>query len=76
MKVLLVGGGGREHALAWSILKSPLVTGLLVSHANPGFPSESVLIQGDPVDGAAFSVSSMLRSSAILILQTSHAWRA
>ncbi|MEC9390866.1 MAG: phosphoribosylamine--glycine ligase [Myxococcota bacterium] len=52
MKVLLVGGGGREHALAWSILKSPLVTGLLVTHANPGFPSESVSIQGDPVASA------------------------
>ena len=55
MKVLLVGGGGREHALAWSILKSPLVSGLLVTHANPGFPANSVLIDGDAVAAAVAS---------------------
>ena len=35
MKVLLVGGGGREHALAWKIAQSPLVD---VFHAAPGNP--------------------------------------
>jgi len=49
VKVLLVGGGGREHALAWRILKSPLVEGLVVSHANPGFPAQVVNIEGDIV---------------------------
>ncbi|GLK53053.1 phosphoribosylamine--glycine ligase [Maricaulis virginensis] len=33
MKVLLVGSGGREHALAWKIAQSPLLTAL---HAVPG----------------------------------------
>jgi phosphoribosylamine---glycine ligase len=33
MRVLLVGSGGREHALAWKIAQSPLVTAL---HAAPG----------------------------------------
>lgn len=52
MKVLLVGGGGREHALAWRILKSPMVSQLLVTHANPGFPSDAVTVSGDPVNAA------------------------
>jgi phosphoribosylamine---glycine ligase len=52
MKVLLVGHGGREHALAWRIQKSPLVEGLIVSQANPGFP-ESAIAAGDDIVAAA-----------------------
>ncbi|HMH51759.1 MAG TPA: phosphoribosylamine--glycine ligase [Candidatus Acidoferrum sp.] len=36
MKVLLVGGGGREHALAWRIAQSPLVDVLYAAPGNPG----------------------------------------
>ena len=36
MKVLLVGGGGREHALAWKLGQSPRVTGLFVAPGNAG----------------------------------------
>jgi phosphoribosylamine--glycine ligase len=36
MKVLLVGGGGREHALAWRIAASPLVDVLFAAPGNPG----------------------------------------
>lgn len=36
MKVLLVGGGGREHALAWAIARSPLVESLQAAPGNPG----------------------------------------
>lgn len=36
MKVLLVGSGGREHALAWKIAASPLVTKLYCAPGNPG----------------------------------------
>ena len=36
MKVLLVGGGGREHALAWKIAQSPLVDTLVAAPGNPG----------------------------------------
>lgn len=36
MKVLVVGGGGREHALCWAISASPLLTKLWCAPGNPG----------------------------------------
>lgn len=36
MRVLIIGSGGREHALAWSIAKSPLLSKLFVAPGNPG----------------------------------------
>jgi phosphoribosylamine--glycine ligase len=36
MRILLVGSGGREHALAWKILASPLCERLVVAPGNPG----------------------------------------
>ncbi|HYF92754.1 MAG TPA: phosphoribosylamine--glycine ligase [Symbiobacteriaceae bacterium] len=36
MKVLIVGGGGREHALAWKVIQSPMVEELHVAPGNPG----------------------------------------
>ena len=36
MHILLIGGGGREHALAWKIAKSPLVRRLTCTPGNPG----------------------------------------
>ncbi len=36
MKVLVVGSGGREHALAWKISQSPLIKTLIMAPGNPG----------------------------------------
>ncbi len=36
MRVLIVGNGGREHALAWAIAASPLCDALFVAPGNPG----------------------------------------
>ena len=46
MKVLVVGSGGREHALAWAISHSPLLSEL---HAAPGNPGIAALAQCHPV---------------------------
>jgi phosphoribosylamine--glycine ligase len=54
MKVMVIGGGGREHALAWKAAQSPLVTQVFVAPGNAGTALESnlhnVAIASDDVD--------------------------
>ena len=40
MKLLVVGNGGREHALAWKLAQSPRVTDVLVAPGNAGTARE------------------------------------
>ena len=53
MKVLVVGGGGREHALAWKIAQSPRVDQVFVAPGNAGTASdaENVDISSDDIAG-------------------------
>jgi phosphoribosylamine---glycine ligase len=59
MKVLVVGGGGREHALCWTISGSPLVDKLYCAPGNAGISqdAECIAIGAEDIDGlVAFSV--------------------
>jgi phosphoribosylamine--glycine ligase len=53
MRILLVGSGGREHALAWAIAASPLTDALWCAPGNPGIAEEAtcVPIRADDLDG-------------------------
>ena len=55
MKVLIVGGGGREHALAWKAARSARVTKVFVAPGNAGTASEekieNVALAADDIDG-------------------------
>ncbi len=52
MKILVIGGGGREHALVWKIAQSPLVEKVYCAPGNPGTAilAENVSIRVDDLD--------------------------
>ena len=53
MKILVVGSGGREHALCWAIVASPLCDGLLCAPGNAGIAAlaDCVDVAADDLDG-------------------------
>lgn len=53
MKLMLIGSGGREHALAWKIAQSPLCEKLWAAPGNPGIAehAECVAISVDDIEG-------------------------
>jgi phosphoribosylamine--glycine ligase len=53
MNVLLLGSGGREHALAWKIAASPLLDKLYCAPGNAGIAQEAELLPLDLTDHAA-----------------------
>jgi phosphoribosylamine--glycine ligase len=55
MRVLMVGGGGREHALVWKIAQSPLVESLWCAPGNAGTAAhaQSADLASDDIDGLA-----------------------
>jgi len=53
MNILLIGSGGREHALAWAISASPLCDHLFIAPGNPGTAQCGTNLTLDPNDHAA-----------------------
>ncbi|MFQ5791532.1 MAG: phosphoribosylamine--glycine ligase [Acidobacteriota bacterium] len=48
MRVLVIGSGGREHALAWKLQQSPLVNEVYCAPGNPGMASLADCVSIDP----------------------------
>jgi phosphoribosylamine--glycine ligase len=53
MKILIVGSGGREHALAWRLKQSPRVTQIMAAPGNPGIAelADCVPVAADNIEG-------------------------
>ncbi len=49
MKILVIGSGGREHALCWKLQQSPLVSELFCSPGNAGISKIAQCLDGEPV---------------------------
>ena len=50
MTILLLGSGGREHALAWKMLQSPQCTNLFVAPGNAGTDAIATNVNINPTD--------------------------
>ncbi|MGH9394208.1 MAG: phosphoribosylamine--glycine ligase N-terminal domain-containing protein, partial [Terriglobales bacterium] len=53
MKILVLGGGGREHALCWKLRQSPAVEGLWALPGSAGMEAVAGAIAGDACDADA-----------------------
>ena len=52
MRVLLIGGGGREHAMGWKLAQSPRVDELISLPGNPGLAHLGPVVEGIDVEDA------------------------
>ena len=50
MKILVIGGGGREHALVWKLAQSPRATQMWCAPGNAGIAGETVASNGSAVE--------------------------
>ena len=68
MKVLIVGSGAREHALAWRLRQSPRLSGLWVANGNAGTASLATNLDVKPEDvGAVVGAAASLGVDLVVV---------
>jgi phosphoribosylamine--glycine ligase len=68
MNVLLLGSGGREHALAWKIKQSPKVTQLFIAPGNAGTALEGANVAIDPADFEALKAFALANQVGMVVV--------
>ncbi|MGJ9412694.1 phosphoribosylamine--glycine ligase [Aeromicrobium sp. CF4.19] len=68
MKTLVIGTGGREHALALALSRDPAVTEVHAAPGNPGIASVATLHDVDPMDGAAVADLAMRVDADLVVV--------
>lgn len=68
MNVLLIGSGAREHALAWSMARSPHCTALFAAPGNPGIGSLATLLPADVGDPASILAAARQVGAALVVI--------
>ena len=67
MNILIIGSGGREHALAWKVAQSPEAQNIYVAPGNAGTELESAMsnvdIQADDINACLLYTSPSPRDS-------------
>ncbi|MGS2613966.1 phosphoribosylamine--glycine ligase [Micromonospora sp. LZ34] len=68
MRVLLLGGGGREHALALGLAADPTVDKLIAAPGNPGIGQLAELRQVNPTDPAAVAALAVETGADLVVI--------
>ena len=68
MRILLLGSGGRESALAWALNRSASAPDLVCMPGNPGISTGAELVSGDPADPeAVLAVAARVRPHLVVV---------
>ncbi len=69
MKILLIGSGGREHAIGWKLARSPRVKELISLPGNPGLAELGPVVEGiEPGDAGAVAAMARIHGVDLVVV--------